>query len=148
MENRAVKGMAVLCLWLAAIAASPGTAPAAGFPAVDVEYSADRHVTGGGGGMSGKVHSTPGKERMEMGAGGAVTILRMDKKLVWTLLPSEKQYMEHALSGQVKRATGDYRECDVRQTDAGSEVVNGIPARKLAMEIACRATTGRPGRSG
>ena len=62
----------------------------------------------------------------------------MDKKVMWTLMPAEKKYMEHKFSEQKgKRAKGDYKDCDVRQTDAGKETVNGFPTRKMTVEISC-----------
>jgi outer membrane lipoprotein-sorting protein len=138
MGNGTGKMIAILGLCLAAVAIPPGAAFAAGFAQPTAEYSADRYISAEGGGMSGKVYSAAGKERMEMEKGEAVTIMRMDKKVVWILMPSQKQYMEHRFSEQgEKREKGDYRDCDVRQTEGGRETVNGFPTRKMAMEISC-----------
>ena len=138
MGNRTGKGIVILCLWMAAIWISSGSALAAGFVQPTVEYSADRVMGTDEKGMSGKVYSAPGKERMEMEKGEAVTIMRMDKKVMWMLMPAQKQYMEHSFSeSQGKSTKGDYRECDVKQTEAGSETVNGFPTRKMTMEISC-----------
>ncbi|MBE0604588.1 MAG: DUF4412 domain-containing protein [Deltaproteobacteria bacterium] len=139
MGNRKGKGIVILGAWMAAIVFLPGAVFAAGFSQPTVEYSADRHMGTGEGGMSMKVYSAPGKERMEMEKGEAVNIMRMDKKLMWTLMPAQKQYMEHKFSEQPegKRTKGDYNDCDVRQTDAGKETVNGFPTRKMKVEISC-----------
>jgi hypothetical protein len=110
---------------------------AAGFSPVNVDYSADRYMSGDGATqMKGKVYYSPGKERMEWEAGEHVTIMRQDKKLVWTLMPKEKMYMENKF-GEEKKRGGDYKDCDVRQSEAGGEVVNGVETRKTAVEITC-----------
>ena len=138
MGNRKGKGIVMLGAWLAAIVFLPGAAFAAGFSQPTVEYSADRVMGTDGQTMSGKVFSAPGKERMELESAQVVTIMRLDKKLMWTLMPSDKKYMENNFSEQQgKRGKGDYRECDVKQTDAGKETVNGFPTRKMTMEISC-----------
>jgi hypothetical protein len=138
MGNRTGKGIVAFALGLAAILASPSNVSAAGFTPASVEYSADRHMTTGSGeGMTGKIYSAPGKERNEFG-GGAVSITRMDKKLMWTLMPSEKKYMEHKFGeGKEKRQTGDYQDCDVKQAGAGEETVNGHPTKKNTIEVSC-----------
>lgn len=147
MKNRKGKGIVILGVCLAGLLILPWTALAEGFSQPTAEYSADRHIIAEGGSFEGKVHSAPGKERMEMQAGEATTIVRMDKKVMWTLLPAQKQYMEFQFSeqGEKNRAQGDYRDCDVRQTDAGKETVEGFETRKMAMEITCPGNEKRSG---
>jgi outer membrane lipoprotein-sorting protein len=139
MMNRTGKGIVVLGLLPAVLAALSSPAFAAGFSQPTVEYSAERHISGEGGGMVGKVWSAPGKERMEFERGEAATIIRMDKKLMWTLLPAQKQYMEHRFSEQApeKRQKGDYRDCDVKQSEIGRETIEGFATRKMTMEMSC-----------
>jgi hypothetical protein len=139
MGNRTGKRVLNLFILLAAAALLPGAAFSAGFMQPSVEYSADRVMSTESGSMTGKVYSAPEKERMDLKeGGGVVNIVRMDKKVMWTLMPSEKKYMEHKFSEQKgKREKGDYQDCDVRQTDAGKEEVNGFPTRKMATEISC-----------
>jgi hypothetical protein len=76
---------------------------------------------------------------MEFERGEAATIIRMDKKLMWTLLPAQKQYMEHRFSEQApeKRQKGDYRDCDVKQSEIGRETIEGFATRKMTMEMSC-----------
>jgi hypothetical protein len=73
-----------------AILLSGGTAFAA-------EFSADMVMKGPDGqGMSGKVFVKGQKIRQEMDQDGEkmITILRLDRKLSWVIMPDEKVYME------------------------------------------------------
>lgn len=139
MANRTGNGFVIAGILLAGFVALSAPAFAAGFPQPTAEYSADRHISGDGGGMTGKVWSAPGKERMEFERGEVATIIRMDRKLMWTLMPAQKQYMEHKFSEQPpeKRQKGDYRECDVKQTETGKETIDGFSTRKMTMEMSC-----------
>ena len=137
MENRTGKMFFILLILAAAL--FPRDAFSFGFAKPSVEYSADRVMTSDSGKVAGKVYSAKDKERMELNEGGGmVNIVRMDKKLAWTLMPSKKMYMEHKFSEQKgKRANGDYQNCDVKQTEKGKEEVNGFSARKMAVEVSC-----------
>ncbi|MCL1925935.1 MAG: DUF4412 domain-containing protein [Syntrophorhabdaceae bacterium] len=142
MKEQAVKVFLVLCIWMAA-ALLPHDAIGASFadftkPSAD--YSADRIITMDGKNMmAGKVYAAPDKERMEIkDAGGTANVIRMDKKLVWTLIPSQKMYMEYKFSDQKgQRTNGDYNECDVRHAEKGKEEVNGFKTRKMEVEVSC-----------
>lgn len=136
MGSRAGKGIAVLVFGILTVMTIPTAVSAAGFSSVNVEYSADRLIGSDDGVMEGKVYYAPGKERNEMSAGEAVMIMRLDRKVMWMLTPKEQMYMEHKF-GEGRREKGDYRECDVRQTDAGEEVVNGVRTKKRTVDIAC-----------
>ena len=138
MKNRTAKTLLILCI-LTTVALLPSASFSAGFAQPSAEYSAERVMTFDGGSMTSKVYSAPGKERMELkDGGGMVNIVRMDKKVIWTLMPKEKQYMENKFSEQKgKRGKGDYQDCDVRQTEKGKEDVNGFQTRKMEMEISC-----------
>jgi hypothetical protein len=136
MRKWSGKKVAVPGLGFALILVFGSAAFAAGFSPANVDYSADRSMSGDGNTIEGKVFYSPGKERMEWESGQHVTIMRQDKKLVWTLMPKEKMYMEIKF-GEEKKRGGDYRDCDVRQTEVGKEVVNGIETRKSTVEISC-----------
>ncbi|MCE9537164.1 MAG: DUF4412 domain-containing protein, partial [Nitrospirae bacterium] len=80
------------------------------------------------GGMTMKTHvsHTLGKERMEMGgAGGSVTIIRKDKKVMWQLMGD--MYMEMPLD---QSNASDLSAMDVEQTTVGEETINGIKTTK------------------
>ena len=60
------------------------------------EFSADMTITDGKEVTKGKIYVKPNKMRQEIISedGTAVTILRMDKKVAWTLMPDLGSYME------------------------------------------------------
>ena len=132
MKNLTGKTFLILCVLMAAVLL-PCVAFSAGFVRPTAEYSADRIMTGAAS-MTAKVYAAPEKERMEIKeGGGVVSIVRMDKNLVWTLIASQKMYME----SNWKRAQGDYGNCDVRQTEKGREEINGFQTRKMEIDISC-----------
>jgi hypothetical protein len=139
MRNQEGKWIAAVGLVAALVFAAPGPLAAAGFLPIDVGYSADRVVSTGGTTVADKVYYSPGKERTERSGGEQVTIRRFDKKVEWTLIPKEKAYMENRFGESKARRAGDgeYRDCDVRQADAGDEVVNGVRAKKRTVDIGC-----------
>ena len=106
-----------------------GAAAWAGQPP-QVEYSADSMMETAEVSMKGRVHYTPTRERREMVQGGQkmITIQRQDKKVMWTLMPEEKMYMEMSLDR--KRAPGDLSGYKIEQTKVGPETVNGVSATK------------------
>jgi hypothetical protein len=59
-------------------------------------FSADLITVSGNEKMEGKV--LVGKEKMRFEADEMITITRMDKQVVWMLMPGEKMYMEQRLS--------------------------------------------------
>ena len=90
----ALVALAMLSAWVPAQAA-PMNRPQA-------EYSADSTIQNEEGTIQQHVYVTPTKERKEIltGSGdGAVQIFRYDNKVMWMLMPSEKMYMEHSISG-------------------------------------------------
>ncbi|OFZ97304.1 MAG: hypothetical protein A2Z44_00120 [Betaproteobacteria bacterium RBG_19FT_COMBO_58_11] len=97
-----------------------------------MEYSADAVIETAEVSMKGRVHYTPTRERREMvmGAGGEKMqiITRQDKKVAWTLMPSEKMYMETSIS-QTK-AKDDLSSYKIEQTVIGPETVNGVSTTK------------------
>ena len=56
-------------------------------------------------------------------------ILRPDKNLVWSLMPSERMYMEIE-PGQDKSNKDDLSRYDIEQTPVGEEAVNGLRTSK------------------
>ncbi len=95
-----------------------------------VEYSADSTMDTAEVSMKGRVHYTPTRERREMVQGGQkmITIQRRDKKVMWTLMPEEKMYMEMSLDA--KRAPDDLTGYKIEQTTVGPETVNGVSTTK------------------
>jgi hypothetical protein len=100
-------------------------------PKVKVEYSADSSMEMEQGSMKGRVYSAPGKERREMDQNGQkiITIMRLDKKMVWMLMPEQKMYMENPMDDS-KPQPGNMSGYKVEQTVVGPETVNGVKATK------------------
>ena len=114
-------------LVLASALLVPAISFAAPPPEPKVEYSADSTMEAEGGmTMKSRVYHAPGKQRMEMGgADGNVTIMRKDKKVIWTLMGD--MYMEMPMDTSKSE---DPSDMDVQQTAVGEETVNGIKATK------------------
>ena len=108
------------------ILAAPPAFAGKPFPQLSVEYSADMEVSSNGKPQAaGKVFQSGKKQRMEM-AGGA-SIMRLDKKVMWQLMPKEKGYMEMAIPEANVPPT---EKNDAEMTEMGSETVNGVSATK------------------
>lgn len=109
-------------LILAAPAAYAGKQP----PPMNAEYSADMEMSADGKTqMTGKVYQSGKKQRMEMGGNASIT--RLDKKVMWQLMPKQKSYMEMAIPEQNIPPT---EKGDAEMTEMGSETVNGVSATK------------------
>ncbi len=105
----------------------PAMSLAAPPPDPKVEYSADSTMeTEGGMTMKSRIYHAPGKQRMEMGgAGGSVSIIRRDKKVMWQLMGN--MYMELPMD---RPDAHDPHDMDVQQTAVGEETVNGVKTTK------------------
>ncbi len=120
-------------MWLIVAAMTmTGAAQAASPSPPQVEYSADSVLETAEISMKGRVHYTPTRERREMvmGSGGEkmLAITRHDKKVVWTLMPSEKMYMETNLTkAKTKDDPSSYK---IEQTVVGPDTVNGVSTTK------------------
>lgn len=111
-----------------------GSVMAAAPKSPQVEYSADTMIETAEVSMHGHVNFTPMMERREMvmGSGGdkMITITRQDKKVAWTLMPSEKMYMEISLADAKSKDAGDTSQYKIEQTVVGPETVNGVETTK------------------
>jgi hypothetical protein len=121
-------------LWSAGIGIASVTMAMAASPAAPrppqplVEYSADSYMETEEMTLKSKVYHASGKERKEQEIDGEkqVMILRMDKQVMWTLLP-EDMYMEMSLrGGQRPPGSGDETSYTINErTEVGPEVVEG-----------------------
>ena len=98
------------------------------------QYSADSYTENAEMTLKEKVYVAPGKIRKEqaMGDSTPVTITRMDKGVVWTLMPGDdKMYMETSMQQAQSQSPGvDTSGSQMEKTEAGKEVVNGHEAIK------------------
>ena len=96
--------------------------------AVVAEFSADFTMTENGNVITGKTFIKGNKIRKVAAVQGqtVITILRSDKKVAWTLIPDEKQYIEIGLSFDPARPSADAgTEYAYDQKTIGHEKVNG-----------------------
>ncbi len=100
-------------------------------PVAAVEYAADYVLETAEGAFKGRLYATPNKERREMGAGSdaSIAITHRDRKLMYTLMPSDRIYVEAKLDEADGRG-GDLGQYEVEQTVIGEETVNGVRATK------------------
>ncbi|MDQ1362994.1 MAG: hypothetical protein QG652_854 [Pseudomonadota bacterium] len=96
-----------------------------------VEYSADQTMETAETSMTGKIYVTPAKERREMKMEGEtmIMIIRRDKKIGWTLMPSEQMYMEMSFQ-QVEGQPDNLSNYKIETTDMGTETINGVKCNK------------------
>lgn len=113
---------AVLLCW----AAAAGAFGYQGFSADIVSYASKET-------MNGKIIVSRDKMRFENA--GMVTITRMDKKLVWLLMPSEKMYMEQSIRLDNVVPSAEPVAGEVERTLLGTEAVNGQAANKYRITI-------------
>jgi hypothetical protein len=108
---------------------SPLTAGAAG-ERPSVEYSADQSIESAAAAMKSKIFSTPTRERREMSQGGAkmIMITRLDKKVIWTLMPEEKMYIEMPMKETAEKT--DMSAYKIEQTPLGQETIEGQSLNK------------------
>jgi len=110
-----------------------GMAQAAKPSQPQVEYSADSAMETAEVSMKGHVNYAPMRERREMVTDGGdkmIMITRLDKKVAWTLMPSEKMYMEMDLAQASAQAKDDTSKYKIEQTVVGPESLNGVNTTK------------------
>ena len=97
-------------------------------PASAVDFSADVVTTQGGKTMNAKVFVSGEKSRMEVPE--SISISRVDKKVVWILMPSQKMYMEQAFDPKKMMAASEKVEGELERTPLGKDTVDGKTADK------------------
>jgi hypothetical protein len=98
------------------------------------EFSADMINKAAGQTMQSKIYMKDNKIRMETKGEKAYSIVRMDKKLMWVIMPEEKSYME-MISDQLQQVPGEKMKDEVGRKYLGSETVNGYPTKKYEVTI-------------
>lgn len=92
------------------------------------DFSADMVSTSPEGSFIGKIYVSGEKSRME--TVGAITISRMDKKIAWILMPTEKMYMEQALDARSAIGAQEKIDGEIERIAEGRETVNGRATTK------------------
>ena len=96
-------------------------------------FSADIVTAHGNQTMQGKIFVSGEKMRFE--TAGMATITRMDRKVVWLLMPSEKMYMEQAFRPENVVPSSEPTAGEVERTLLGTETVNGAVADKYRITV-------------
>jgi len=98
-------------------------------PGFAKDFSADvENRVKGGQPMTGKVFLSGEKVRTEMA--GMVSITRLDKKVVWILMPEQKMYMEQPLKPEDLAKAGEKSAAEIGRKYLGEERVDGRAAKK------------------
>lgn len=103
------------------------------------EFSATLVIREGGLTQHARMHYSRNKQRMEMQnedlGGKSVVITRLDKGLVWVLLPSEKMYMETPISQRKSNPLGMDPDTVVKRQRIGKDTVDGHPCIKEKVTV-------------
>ena len=91
--------------------------------AVAQDFSADMVSTTKAGVFTGKIFVAKEKTRMETPQ--ATTITRIDKNVVWILMPAQRMYMEQPLKPENVVATTDKMPGEIERKLVGKETVGG-----------------------
>jgi len=97
--------------------------------AMALDFSADIVSTSKDGKFTGKIFATQDKIRTEMA--DVVSIVRMDKKVMWVIMPGQNMYMEQPIdpamlaSGASEKVPGE-----IERKLLGSEPIDGRPTDK------------------
>lgn len=104
----------------------------AGF-AFAAEFSADTVMTHKKGVTTAKIYSKTEKFRTEMKSPEEVIVItRIDKKVIWNIMPKQKMYMEMPLKMNMrnKPRVEEKFEGETDRKHVGNETVDGHPAKK------------------
>jgi len=94
-----------------------------------LEYSADAVITSSGQKMHGKMYASEDRFRMEMTSPQKmITISRMDKNVIWNIMPSQKMYIEMPFDPNTAPKTDIKGEIDRKLLD--TETIDGHPTEK------------------
>lgn len=93
--------------------------------------------------ITGKLYTSGEKSRMETPE--AVTITRLDKRVVWMIFPDERAYMEQPLRLEDVMASGKVPD-ELERTFLGNEAVEGRGTKKYRITYATGAAGAADGR--
>ena len=95
------------------------------------EFSADTIMTTEGVKTKGKIYYKADRFRMDMkDPEEMITITRIDKKVIWNIMPAEKMYMEMPFTLQNKPTVEDKFEGEIERKHVGNETIDGHPTKK------------------
>jgi hypothetical protein len=92
------------------------------------DFSADMISTAQGRSFQGKIYISKDKTRMETPE--SISITRLDKKVVWVLMPKDKMYMEQPVDPSKTVATSEKNSNEIERKLIGKEMIDGRMADK------------------
>jgi hypothetical protein len=99
--------------------------------ALAFEFTADTIMTSKGVKTKGKIYFKADRFRMDMKAPEEmIMITRMDKKVIWNVMPREKMYMEMPFTMENKPVVEEKFEGEIERKHVGNETINGHPTKK------------------
>lgn len=118
------------CWWLLLVLAAPGAARGA-------EFSAQMMVKDDTKAMPGKIYVSDGKMRQEFvdEKGETITIVRPDQKVVWVILPWQRNYMEMPLKTRLPGQFIQIPPQALQKRQVGQERVNGYDTEKYEVSV-------------
>lgn len=128
--------LASLCLALAVGREAPAQFPQ--------EYAADQIMQTREGTQTGRVFVSPAKYRMEISHEGQrqVIVTRLDRRIVWVLMPEERIYLEMPVPERPEDALSGRDPVEkVERQLLGSETVSGHPTKKYKITVAGKGGT-------
>jgi outer membrane lipoprotein-sorting protein len=100
-----------------------------------IEFTADTISTYNGHKTSGKIYFKKDKTRMDMESPQEmIAITRLDKKLIWNIMPKEKMYMEFPLKQENKPLVQEKFEGEIERKYIGDETIDGHPTKKYLVK--------------
>jgi hypothetical protein len=99
-------------------------------------FSADQIHTMGGKTKTSKVHATPGAMRLEGEDKGkkSIVIMRFDRKVMWSLMPDQRMYVELPWASQSEWASW-VAGAEVQRQSLGTEQVGAYLCEKSRVQV-------------
>ncbi|MBE0427318.1 MAG: DUF4412 domain-containing protein [Nitrospirae bacterium] len=85
----------------------------------------------GEGKTTGKIYYKSDRFRMDMKSPEQmIMITRMDKKVIWNIIPAEKMYMELPFDIKNRPMVDEKFEGEIERKQVGNEIIDGHPCKK------------------
>ena len=99
--------------------------------ALAFEFSADTIMTTKGMTTKGRIYYKADRFRMDTKTPNEmIMITRIDKKVIWNIMPAEKMYMEMPFTLQNKPMVEDKFQGEIERKYIGNETIDGHPTKK------------------
>jgi len=100
-----------------------------------IEFSADMITKSAGQTITGKMYMKDKKMRSETQGQPGYSIIRMDKNIVWFVMPDTKTYMEMAYDPSQQPAPTEKMHGEVSRKLVGKEKIDGHPTEKYLVTV-------------